>query len=107
MLFVLTLLRWARIAAFQVTGIGITGTVTVRLLQNEADFQGLYRELERRFINLTFKIPRLRQAADAQIAEAVASIDERVGKLPPGVTSFRRIPKVGMSDEQIVSELEQ
>ena len=77
-------------------------------LQNaRLTLKGLYRALERSFINLTFKIPRLRQAADAQIAEAVASIDEKVGKLPPGVTSFRRIPKVGMTDEQVVSELQQ
>jgi hypothetical protein len=49
----------------------------------------------------------LRDAADAQVAEAIATIDEKIGKLPPGVTSFRRIPKIGMSDEQIVSELQQ
>ena len=69
--------------------------------------KSLYRALERNIINVTFKIPRLRQAADAQIAEAIANIDAKVGKLPPGVTSFRRIPKVGMTDEQVVSELQQ
>jgi hypothetical protein len=57
--------------------------------------------------NLTFKIPRLRQAAEDQIAEAVAGIDEKISKLPPGMTSYRKIPKIGMSDEQIVSELQQ
>jgi hypothetical protein len=58
-------------------------------------------------VNLTFKIPRLRQTADSQIAEAMAKIDEKVGNLPPGVTSYRKIPKVGMSEEQIVAELKQ
>jgi sphinganine-1-phosphate aldolase len=56
---------------------------------------------------LTFKFPRLRQAADAQIAEAKTSIDEKVGKLPPGVTSHLKLPKVGMSEKQIVAELEE
>jgi sphinganine-1-phosphate aldolase len=55
---------------------------------------------------LTFKIPRLRQAADAQIAEALATIGEKV-KLPPGVTSYRKLPKVGMSEAQILGELEE
>jgi len=27
--------------------------------------------------------------------------------LPPGVTSYRKIPKVGMTDEQIIAELQQ
>ena len=74
---------------------------------NFADFQALYRSIERSLVNLTFKIPRLRQAADAQIAEAVSTIDEKIGKLPPGMTSYRKIPKIGMSEEQIISELEQ
>jgi hypothetical protein len=67
----------------------------------------LYKAVERSFVHLTFRIPRLRDAADAQVAEAIATIDEKIGKLPPGVTSFRRIPKIGMSDEQIISELQQ
>jgi len=58
-------------------------------------------------VNLTFKIPRLRQAADAQIAEAKASIDEKVAKLPPGVKSYCKLPKVGMSENQVVAELEE
>lgn len=74
---------------------------------NFADFQGVYRSIERSLVNLTFKIPRLRQAADAQIAEAMATIDEKICKLPPGVTSYRKIPKIGMSKEQVISELEQ
>jgi sphinganine-1-phosphate aldolase len=74
---------------------------------NFADFQSVYRSIERSLVNLTFKIPRLRQATDAQIAEAVATIDEKIGKLPPGVTTYRKIPKIGMSEEQVISELEQ
>ena len=58
-------------------------------------------------MNLTFKIPRLRQAADARIAEAKASIDQKVAKLPPVVTSYRKLPKVGMSEKQIIAELEE
>jgi len=72
-----------------------------------ADIQALYSSIERSLVNLTFKIPRLRQAADAQVAEAVATIDEKIGKLPPGVTSYRKIPKIGMSDDQVISEIEQ
>lgn len=70
------------------------------------NFKAIYKSIERSLVNLTFKIPRLRQAADAQIAEAVATIDEKIGKLPPGLTSYRKIPKVGMPEEQIISELE-
>jgi hypothetical protein len=67
--------------------------------------QAVYRSIEKSLFNLTFKIPSLRQAADVQLAEAVAGIDEKISKLPPGMTSYRKIPKVGMTDEQIVSEL--
>jgi hypothetical protein len=70
------------------------------------NFKAIYKSIERSLVNLAFKIPRLRQAADAQIAEAVATIDEKIGKLPPGLTSYRKIPKIGMSEEQIISELE-
>jgi hypothetical protein len=69
--------------------------------------QELYRNVERFFINLAFRIPRLRQAADAQISVALTKIEESVGKLPPGITSYRRIPKIGMSREQIVAELQE
>lgn len=74
---------------------------------NFADFQGVYRSIESSLVKLTVKIPRLRQAADAQIADAVATIDEKISKLPPGVTSYRKIPKIGMSKEQVISQLEQ
>jgi hypothetical protein len=67
----------------------------------------MYKSIERYAIQLAFKIPRLRRAADAQIAEAVAGIDEKIGKLPPGMTSYRKIPKIGMTDEQIIAELRQ
>jgi len=69
--------------------------------------QALYKSVERSVVSLTFKIPRLRQAADAQIADAMAKIDEKVGSLPPGVTSYRKIPKIGMQEEQIIAELQQ
>jgi hypothetical protein len=71
------------------------------------DLKQLYRRVERAVINLTFKIPALRQKADAQIAEALKSIDEKIGSLPPGMTSYRKLPKVGMANDQIISELEQ
>jgi hypothetical protein len=58
-------------------------------------------------VKLTFRIPRLRRAADAQISDALATIDEKIGNLPPGMTSYRKIPKIGMSNEQVIAELEQ
>jgi hypothetical protein len=58
-------------------------------------------------VNLIFKIPRLRQTVDTQVAEAVATIDEKIGTLPPGMTSYCKIPKIGMFEEEIISELEQ
>ena len=58
-------------------------------------------------MSLIFKIPRLRRTVDTQVAEAVATIDEKIGTLPPGMTSYCKIPKNGMSEEQIISELEQ
>jgi hypothetical protein len=67
----------------------------------------VYKSLERFFFTLTFKVPRLRKAAEAKITEALNKIEDKIGRLPPGVTSYRRIPKVGMSHEQILSELEQ
>ena len=67
----------------------------------------MYKSLEQRILFIIFKIPQLRRIADAQIQEAKSEIEDKVGKLPPGVTSFRKIPKVGMSEEQILSELEQ
>jgi len=72
-----------------------------------ANIQSIYKSLEQRLLSVLFKIPQLRRAADAQIEDAKHEIDEKVGKLPPGVTSFRKIPKIGMSDEQILAELEQ
>jgi len=63
--------------------------------------------VERIFINLAFKIPQLRQAADAKVLEGLAKVEESVAKLPSGITSYRRIPKTGMSQEQILSELQQ
>jgi hypothetical protein len=69
--------------------------------------QAMYRSIEKSLFNLTFKIPSLRQAADAQVTEALATIDEKISKLPPGMTSYRKIPKVGMTDKQIVAELQQ
>jgi hypothetical protein len=75
--------------------------------RESADIQGIYKSVEQYLLSFLFKIPQLRRAADAQIQYAKHEIDEKVGKLPPGVTSFRRIPKVGMSDEAVLSELEQ
>ena len=93
---------------FQLRGVGISGTVLVHPpCTLSTDIESIYRELERAIVNLTFKIPALRQKTDAQIAEALASIDEKVASLPPGVTSYRKLPKLGMSNDQIVSELEQ
>ena len=93
---------------FQLRGVGIAGTVSVTppSLVCLTD-QALYNSIERSVVSLTFKIPRLRQAADAQIADAMAKIEEKVGNLPPGVTSYRKIPKIGMSEEQIIAELQQ
>jgi hypothetical protein len=67
----------------------------------------MYQSLERFLFTLTFKVPGLREAANAKISEALIKIEEKVGKLPPGVTSYRRLPKVGMKDEQIIYELQQ
>jgi len=70
-------------------------------------YKAIYKSIEHSLVNLTFKIPRLRQAADAQIADALVDIAEKVGKLPPGTNSYRRLPKIGLSEDQIVAELEQ
>ena len=73
----------------------------------ETDNKGIYKYVERAIVTLTFKIPKLRKEADAQIGKVLADIDEKYGNLPTGMTSYRKIPKVGLSDEQIISELEQ
>ena len=76
------------------------------ITSSPAHAKGIYKYIERLVVHLTFRIPKFRKEADAQIAKALAVVEERYGNLPPGVMSYRKMPKIGMSDAQIVSELE-
>lgn len=78
----------------------------ITIASSRAHGKEIYKYIERVVVHLTFKIPKFRKDIDAQIVKALATVEEKYGNLPPGVMSYRKMPKIGMSEAQIVSELE-
>ncbi|KAF2839565.1 sphingosine-1-phosphate lyase-like protein [Patellaria atrata CBS 101060] len=92
--FILFLLRWVRKTFLQLKGRGIIGT-----------FADGYRTTCRIFYGIFLRLPGVRNKVQAQVAESILKLEQRLVPSGPGIERYRKLPVEGWSEDKVREEL--
>ncbi|EZF30113.1 Sphinganine-1-phosphate aldolase [Trichophyton interdigitale] len=93
--FFVFLLRLLRRSFYTLRGHGIFGTL-----------RNFYTYLRLVFYSLFLRAPGVRSQVDKQVKTALTKLEQKLAPQEPGMVKFVSLPKKGMSNDQVVAELE-
>jgi sphinganine-1-phosphate aldolase len=93
-IFVLFLLRWARITFYQLKGRGIFGSIS-----------DLYVNVRRYLYGIFLRLPGVRDKVQAQVSESLLKLERKLVPSGPGVERITRLPSEGWSEEAVRKKL--
>jgi len=94
LVFFLFLLRWTRIAFYQLKGRGIIGTLVIA-----------YKTTRRNLYKLFLSLPGVRAQVQTQISETLVKLEHKLVPSGPGVDRHTALPAEGWTTDKVRSEL--
>lgn len=94
LVFVLFLLRWTRIAFYQLKGRGIFGS-----------FADLYAGVRRYFFGIFLRLPGVRTKVQIEVAEALLKLERKLVPSGPGIERTVVLPRTGWSEDEVRTKL--
>jgi len=94
LVFVLFLLRWTRIAFYQLKGRGIFGSLG-----------DLYRGLRRYLYGVFLRLPGVRTKVQTEVAETLLKLERKLVPSGPGVERITVLPSAGWSEDEVRKKL--
>ena len=94
--FILFVLRWTRIAFYQLKGRGLFGSLAE-----------LYRYVRRYLYGVFLRLPGVRTKVQTQISESLLKLERKLVQSGPGVERITTLPREGWSEDTVREKLNQ